>query len=239
MSKPNLEFGTDILQDSVAKLTKIYLRVKGKSLHEEQYRYISLYCQLSDITKIDFFTKMEGSKRLAVTSLLCAGFSKASLRITDFPVSVFDIGQVFGRLMDIDEVDWVIDDTVMLKMFRVDKMSCKRITITIPEELWGIIYRVSMDLGIQFTSFLLYLLRTGIAEYNTFVERFSRGTVEVPYEYLRTAEKSERLLMSALDIRYGDLLNRIRHLYKTYSKVLDNGHEDLKKEIEKIIEKSI
>ena len=236
----DIVFGTDNLQDRAAKLTKIYLHVKSGGLSNEEYKHDSVSCQLLDISLIDFFTRQEGNRRVATTALLCASISKIYSVIVDYPVSVFDIDQVFGRLMAIDEVDWVIEDTVKLKM----SVSASRIVnitrtgIYIPVELWGMIYRISMDLGIWVTSFILYLLRTGVFEYNEFITRFSGGSVDIPYEYLKYAEQSEKRLLSALDIRYSDMINRIKYLYNTYEDILNNGHKDLKEEMKKIIEKS-
>ena len=236
----DIVFGTDILQDDAAKLTKIYIRVKSGGFSNEEYNHTNISCQLLDISLIDFFTRQEGNRRVATTALLCASISKIYSVISDYSVSVFDIEQVFGRLMAIDEVDWVIEDTVKLKM----SVSASRIVnitstgIYIPVELWGMIYRISMDLGIWATSFILYLLRTGVVEYNEFIKRFSSGSVDIPCEYLKYAEQSEKRLLSALDIRYSDMINRIKYLYNTYDKILDDGHEDLKEVMKNIIDKS-
>lgn len=240
MIEPNLEFGSDVLQDRAAKLTKIYLRVKGGTLSNDEYKHVSLCCQLLDISILDFFTMTEGNRRLSVTALLCAGLSKLYSRIDDFPISIFNMGQIFGRLMAIDEIDWVIEDTITLKM---SSSSSRVVNITktgiyMTEELWGMIHRLSMEFGIRFTSFLLYLLRTGIFEYNTFIERFANKSTEINYEYLKYAEQSEKRFMSAVELRYNDMINRVKYLYNTYSGILDNGHEDLKEEMKKIIDKS-
>lgn len=240
MVEPNLEFGSDILQDRAAKLTKIYLRVKGGTMSNDEYKHVGLSCQLLDISILDFFTRIEGNKRLSIAALLCAGLSKVYSRIDEFPVSVFDIEQIFGRLMAIDEIDWVIEDTVTLKM---SSSSSRVVNITktgvyMPEELWGMIHRLSIDFGVRFTSFLLYLLRTGVSEYNTFIERFANKSAEINCEYLNYAGRSEKVFMSAIELRYSDMINRIKHLYNTCSDVLDDGHENLKEEMKKTIDKS-
>lgn len=236
----DIVFGTDVLQDRAAKLTKIYLRVKGGGLSNEEYKHVSLCCQLLDVSIIDFFTVIEGNRRLSVVALLCAGLSKLYSCIDKFPISIFDIEQIFGRLMAIDEVDWVIEDTVTLKM---SSSSSRVVNVTktgvyMPEELWGMVHRLSIDLGIRFTSFLLYLLRTGVAEYGAFVERFANKSTKINYEYLNYAKQSEKRFMSAVELRYSDLINRIKYLYNNYEAVLNNGHEELKEEMKKIIDKS-
>jgi len=114
----------------------------------------------------------------------------------------------------------------------------KRITIYIPEELWGMFYGVSLTLKIRFSSFILYLLRTGIAEYNNFISRFSNKPLDIPYEYIQTAEKWKKVFTESVAVKYNDLLGRIKYLYTTYNDILDNGHKDLKEEMKKIIEKS-
>lgn len=236
----DLIFGTDVLQDRIAKLTKTYLRVKGSGLSNEEYKHVGLCCQLLDVSIIDFFTVLEGNRRLSVVALLCAGLSKLYPCIDKYPVSIFDMGQIFGRLMAIDEVDWVIEDIVTLKM---SSSSSRIVNITktgiyMPKDMWGMIHRLSIDLGIQFTSFLLYLLRTGVAEYSVFIERFSDKSTKINYEYLKYAEQSEKIFMSAVELRYGDMINRIKYLYNTYEDILNTGHQDLKEEMKKIIDKS-
>lgn len=236
----DLIFGTDSLKDDAAKLTKIYLRVKSGSLSNEEYKHINFYCQLLDITIISFFTRLEGNRRLSVTALLCADISKLYSKINDFPVSIFDMEQIFGRLMAIDEVDWILEDVVTLKMSSSTSrvINITRTGIYIPEELWGLIHRLSMDFGVQFTSFLLYLIRTGVAEYNNFTERFSSKTTDINYEYLKYAKQSEKMFMSAIELRYNDMTNRINYLYNTYKNILDKDHKDLKEVMKKIIDKS-
>jgi len=241
--EPNLEFGTDNLQDRAAKLTKIYLRVKSKGLDDSEYRHTNIYCTISDAEIIDLFARIEGNKRVAVTALVCAGLSKLYPKLTDFPVPLFDIGQVLGRIVLIDGVDWVLEDRVSLKIsdFRYRKLNTTRYGIYLPEEIWGIVYRISIDFRLTFTSILLYLIRTGISEYDNFIKRFSSSRSpldKIPYEYLEYAEKAEKMLMQTLNVRYNDSISRIKYLYNTYIDVLDDGHEDLKEEMKRIIDKS-
>jgi len=231
-------FGTDSLKDDASKLTRIYLKVKGGTLSNEEYRHTSISCQLFDITTIDFFTKIEGNKRLSVTALLCSGLSRLYSKLAGFPVSTYDITQVFGRLMCIDEVDWVIGDISDLKLSisNYHVVNSSRISIYIQEELWGIIYKISIDFGITFSHLVLYLLRSGICGYNEFIERFSSKSEEVSYEYLKYAEKYEKLLISILEIRYSDMFKRVKYLYDTYDSILEKEHKNLKEEMKRIID---
>jgi len=240
MENINLEFGTDSLQDDAAKLTKIYLRVKSGTFNNDEYRHTNICCTISDAEMIDFVARAEGNKRVAIAVLLCAGFSKLYSKIRDFPIPLFDIGQVFGRVALIDGIDWVLEDVIDLKIsdFKYKKLNVTRYGIYMPEELWGMIYRVSLDFKLSFTSILLYLMRTGIAEYNDFVNRFSRESVQIPYEFLTYAKRSENMLMQTLDVRYNDSLGRIKYLYNTYEDILNDGHEDLKEVMKNIIDKS-
>lgn len=236
----DIVFGTDILQDDAAKLTKLYLRVKSGTFSNDEYRHTNIYCTVSDAEMIDFIARTEGNKRAAIAVLLCAGLSKLYPKIRDFPIPLFDIGQVFGRVVLIDGIDWVLEDVIDLKIsdFKYKKLNITKYGIYMPEELWGMIYRVSLDFKLSFTSILLYLMRTGVAEYNEFVNRFSRGSTQVPCEYLEYAKRSEKMFMQTLDVRYNDLFNRLKYLYSTYSAVLDDGHEDLKGIMKSIIDKS-
>jgi len=240
MDKPNLEFGTDNLQDDAAKLTKIYLRVKGGTLTNEEYKHTSIYCCIPDADIIDFFTKHEGNKRLAITVLLCAGFSLIQDKINSFPVPLYDVGQVFARISLIEDIDYVLMEETTLDMFVHKKYhtGTKRVTMYITEELWGMLYGVSLTLKIRFSSFILYLLRTGISEYNKFTSRFSDKTIDIPYEYINTAEKWKKVFEESVAVKYNDLLGRVKYLYNTYENVLNNGHQDLKEEMKKIIDKS-
>lgn len=243
MVESNLEFGSDNLQDRASKLTKIYVDVKSKHLEDKEYRHTNIYCTISDAEIIDLFARIEGNKRIAITALVCAGLSKLYPKLSDFPVSLFDIGQVLGRIVLIDGVDWVLEDKVSLKIsdFRYRKLNNTRYGIYLPEELWGIVYGISIDFRIMFTSILLYLIRTGISEYDNFVKRrsVSRAPLDkIPCEYLEYAERAEKMLIQTLAVRYNDSLGRIKYLYNTYSDILDNGHEDLKEEMKKIIDKS-
>ncbi len=238
----DIVFGTDSLKDSAAKLTKIYLRVKGGTLSNEEYKHTGIYCSIPDIDIIDFFTKHEGNKRLAVTGLLCAGFSLLQNNINDFSISLYDIGQVFSRVSLIEDVDYAIMDETVLDVFVHKKYQTglRRITLYVPEELWGMLYGMSLRLKIKFSSFLLYLLRTGIAEYNNFLKRFAntRTELSIPYEYMNTAEKWKKVFMESVAVKYNDLLGRVEYLYNTYGDVLENGHKDLKEAMQNIIKKS-
>jgi len=236
----DIVFGTDSLRDDAAKLTKIYLRVKGGTLTNDEYRHTGIYCSISDADIIDFFTRYEGNKRLAVVALLCAGFSLIQNKLNEFSVPLYDIGQVFARVSLIEDIDYALMEETVLDIFvhKRYQTGIKRITIYIPEELWGMLYSISLTLKIRFSSFILYLLRTGIAEYNNFTSRFSNKSLDIPYEYMQTAEKWKKVFTESVPVKYNDLLSRIRYLYNTYDDILDNGHEDLKKEMKKIIEKS-
>jgi len=235
----NIVFGTDALRDDAAKLTKIYLRVKGGTLTRDEYRHTSIYCSIPDADIIDFFTKCEGNKRLSITALLCAGFSLIQNNLNEFSVPLYDIGQVFARVSLIEDIDYAIMEETVFDIFVHKKYQTgiKRVDIYIPEELWGMFYGVSLTLKIRFSSFILYLLRTGIAEYNNFTSRFSRGSIDIPYEYVQTAEKWKKVFEESIAVKYNDLLSRIKYLYNTYSDILDDGHKDLKEEMKKIIEK--
>lgn len=237
-----LVFGTDSLQNKASKLTDIYIRVKSKKISDVEYRHTSIYCTISDAEIIDLFARIEGNKRVAVTTLVCAGLSRLYSKVIDYPVSLFDIGQVLSRIVLIDGVDWVLEDRVGLKIsdFKYRKLNTTRYGIYLPEELWSIVYGVSMDFRLTFNSILLYLIRTGISEYGDFVKRWSVSKVpnDIPYEYLEYGKRSEKMLMQTLDVRYNDSLSRIKYLYNTYEDILNNGHEDLKEEMKNIIEKS-
>lgn len=236
----DIVFGTDSLRDSAAKLTKIYLKVKGGTLTNEEYRHTGIYCSLPDVDIIDFFTRHEGNKRLSTVALLCAGFSRIQNTLNDFPVLLYDISQVFARISLIDDIDYMIMEETVFDVFvhKKQQTATKVVGLYIPEELWGMLYNISLTLKIKFSSFVLYLLRTGIVEYNTFVSRFSNKHVDIPYEYIHTAEKWKKVFEESIAVKYNDLLSRVKYLYNTYSDILDNGHEDLKEEMKKIIDKS-
>jgi len=239
MDEPNLEFGTDNLQDDAARLTKIYLSVKGGIFSNDDYRHTGMYCGVSDVDIIDFFTKQLGNKRLAVTVLLCAGFSLIQNKLNDVPVSLYDISQVFARISLISNIDYMLMEETTLDIFVHKKTDTvvRRITVYIPEILWGMLYGVSLTLKIRFSSFLLYLLRTGIAEYNNFTNRDSNRPLTIPYEYVSIAEKWKTAFTASVAVKYSDLLSRVKYLYSTYGDILDDGHTDLKEEMKRIIDK--
>ena len=235
----DLVFGTDNLQDDAAKLTKIYLRVKSGKLSNDEYNHTNVLCCISDTHVIDFFTKQLSNKRLATTVLLCAGFSLIHSKLTEFPVSLYDISQVFARISLIPSIDYALMDETALDIHVLNKYqtSTKTVGLYIPKELWGMLYGISLSLKIKFSSFILYLLRTGVAEYNKFTNRDSDSPLLIPYEYVTTAEKWKKVFISSADIKYIDVISRIRYLYDTYSDILDDGHNDLKEEMKRIIDK--
>ena len=236
----DLVFGTDNLQDDAAKLTKIYLRVKGGTLSSDEYKHTSIFCSITDTDIIDFFTKQLGNKRLATTVLLCAGFSFIQDKLKKSPVSLYDISQVFARISLIPSIDYALMDETALDIFVLNRhqTGTKRVGVYVPEELWGILYGVSLSLKIKFSSFILYLLRTGVAEYNKFTNRDSNRPLSIPYEYITTAEKWKKVFISSVNVKYVDVISRIRYLYNTYNDIFDDGHTDLKEEIKRIIDKS-
>jgi hypothetical protein len=236
----DLVFGTDNLQDDAAKLTKIYLRVKGGMLSNEEYKHTNIFCSLSDADIIDFFAKHEGNKRLAITVLLCAGFSLIQNKLNEFPVSLYDIGQAFARISLIPSIDYALMDETALDIFVLNRYqtSTRTVGVYVPEELWGMIYGISLNFKIKFSSFILYLLRTGVVKYNEFTKRSSNKPFNIPYEYITTAEKWKGVFVSSITVKYSDLLGRIKFLYNAYSDILDDGHEDLKEEMKRIIDKS-
>jgi len=240
MDNPNLEFGSDNLQDRASNLTRIYLRVKGGTLGNDEYRHTSLYCSIADADIIDLFARHEGNKRIATTVLLCSGFSLIQDKINSFTVPLYDISQVFSRISLIEDINYALMEETVLDIFVHNKYQTyvKIINLYIPQELWSMIYGVSIILKIRFSSFILYLLRTGIVEYNNFVSRFSRMHIDVPYEYEHTAEKWKKVFEESVAVKYNDLLSRVKYLYNTYEDVLNDGHEDLKEEMKKIIDKS-
>jgi len=240
MVTSNLEFGTDALRDDAAKLTKIYLRVKGGTLTNDEYRHTNIYCSIPDVDIIDFFTKYEGNKRLSATALLCAGFSCIQNKLNEFSVSLYDISQVLARISLIEDIDYALMEETVLDIFVHKKYQTgiKRVGMYIPEELWGMFYGVSLTLKIRFSSFILYLLRTGIAEYNNFTSRFSNKSLVIPCEYMQTAEKWKKVFTESVAVKYNDLLGRVKYLYNTYDNILSKGHEDLKEKMKRIIEKS-
>lgn len=240
MDEPSLDFGTESLRDDAARLTKIYLSVKGGTFGNDDYKHTGMYCGMSDIDIIDFFTKQLGNKRLAVVALLCAGFSLIQDELSKFSVSVYDIAQVFARISLIQDVDYLLMEETTLNIFvheRTDTV-VRRVTIYIPEVLWGMLYGVSLTLKIRFSSFILYLLRTGIVEYNNFTNRFSSTPIDIPYEYISIAERWKTAFTSGVAVKYNDLFGRIKYLYDTYGDILDDGHKDLKEEMKRIIDKS-
>ena len=240
MGSSDIVFGTDSLRDDASKLTKIYLRVKGGTLTNDEYRHTNIYCSIPDVDIIDFFTKHEGNKRMSATALLCAGFSCMQNKLNEFSVSLYDIGQVLSRVSLIEDIDYALIEETVLDIFVHKKyqVGIKRVGLYIPEELWGMLYGVSLTLKIRFSSFILYLLRTGIAEYNKFTSRFSNKSLNIPYEYMHTAEKWKKVFTESIAVKYNDLFSRVKYLYTTYSDILDNGHTDLKEEMKRIIEKS-
>ena len=155
----DIVFGTDNLQDRAANLPTIYLRVKGGTLGNDEYRHTTLYCSIADADVIDLFTKHEGNKRLATTALLCAGFSLIQDKLNSFPLPLYDISQVFSRISLIEDIDYALMEETTLDIFVHNKYQTyvKRINLYIPQELWSKIYGVSISLKIRFSSFIFIL----------------------------------------------------------------------------------
>lgn len=170
--------------------------------------------------------------------MLCSGLSKIYSVTDNFKVSTFDIDQIFGRLMAIDKVDWVVEDVINLKisMSSSSNINIVKTSIYVQEQLWGIIHTLSMTLGIRFTDLLLYLIRTGVIGYNEFIERFSSKSAEINSEYISYAKKYEKVLLFTLQLRYDDMINRIKQLYNVYGEMLEKDHKNLKEEMKRIID---
>jgi hypothetical protein len=235
----DLVFGTDNLQDDAAKITKIYLRAKGTSRDKDDFRATRVSCLDIDISILKFFKKHEGNKRLAATALLCAGLSRVQKKLSEFPVSIDAISEVFARIKCIREINWAFDYTASLDPYSyVTTGSIKKaMYIEIPEELWGMIYGISEGLMYSFPNFVLYLLRLGILEYNNFIKRFSRMICTIPSEFSELASEWEKMFMESIDFVYDISFHQIKKLQIKCSEV--EGHEDLKEEVKRIIDKYI
>lgn len=236
----DLVFGTDVLRDDVAKLTKICLSVKSGKLPGDDYKHVTIVCKLTDIGIIDFFANFEGNRRLAVTSLLCAGLSKVYSYMNEFPISVFDLSMILNRLMLTKGIKWVLEDVVTLKLSFTSSefVNNTRTAIYIPKELWGMLHELSIRLGVVFTSLILYLIRTGVSEYNNFVKRFGSQCNCIECEFINYAGECEEVFKSAVGVRYNDIFTRIKFLRDKYVDILSDGnHEKLKEDIEKVISK--
>ena len=237
MDEPNLEFGTDNLQDDAAKITKIYLRAKGTSRDKDDFRATRVRCLDIDISILKFFKKHEGNKRLAATALSCAGLSRVQNKLSEFPVSIDAISEVFARIKCIKEINWAFDYTASLDPYSyITTGSIKKaMYIEIPEELWGMIYGISEGLMYSFPNFVLHLLRLGVLEYNTFIKRFSTRMCNIPSEFSELACEWEKMFMESIVFVYDISFHQIKKLQIKCSNV--DGHEDLKEEMKRIIDK--
>lgn len=235
----DLIFGTDVLNDDIAGLTRIYLHVKGGIDDDDKYKLIRLRCSCSDKAKIEFFAKSEGKKRLAVATLLCAGCSVLFCKLKEYPIYIFSISHVLSRLSDIDGVDYVFGDESAIKMNYLSygygmPMSY---VIEIPDELYGFIHGLCRDFGFSFQEFLLCLIRTGVTEYNNFVKRDNNSSgIVIPEEWITFCSHTKKVLLNNVDIRIIALVHLLKLLYDKYNDILEKDHKDLKEEMKRVID---
>ena len=105
-SDNDLDFGIENLRDD--RLSDIYLRVKGKSYDDSEFKHTNMRCLDIDRSMFDFFKKYEGNNRATRTALVCAGLTRF-YEMFNFPVSVEFIFETIARIKCIREIDWSFD----------------------------------------------------------------------------------------------------------------------------------
>jgi hypothetical protein len=237
-----LTFGTENLRDDISKLVHICTAINGGKIPEEGgYKSIRLsnIATTDDEVVIDFFTKELGNKRKSIAFVTSAGLRKLYSEVLKYPTSIFQMRQVLGEIARIDEVDYIIQDRIRLRIPTLKYELLDSCWAEIPKELWGMICGVSRTLGLHPVHAFMYLIRTGVAEYNDFVSSTSFSSqveIKLKPRLLKSSVKSGEIFLHTFGRIYKRLLNTIIDLDDECknNKYYTEDDEELVADIEKI-----
>jgi len=231
----DLKFGVDGLS-TPSKITKIYLNSKASLYSDDDYFESNYKATVFDDRLIDDFRKREGSKRKAVTALLCSGYSYLFSELGDIVDENFAyrLNKLIMRLYAYaDRIPFPFWKKLK---FETNDFNVSRyyevIRVYFPMELYSMLSEISFASGISLSTIVIFTMRIGALHYNEFVKRFSTNFFELDDEGEEICQKTNDMFANKLLLSIEFNINVMEMLRNTYADVL---RDKMKSDIDEFI----